>query len=276
VTRYNSKGWWQDENKLVLEKIGLSKTPLKPGQEYDVYETYVELGVNREPVLFCWVEEASVLFDAEYPNYPVETMIDLAIKEKTTAFITNRHIASPKKIYDILIFQTESETFKLAHSKIITNSKFKLEGINETISRNSEVSEKQQETQGSKDLVLPNKVLEEEETTQSNRDNINASKPQKPTDSTTSISSWAYSLGVSPDVIDKLKGMGVETLEDAVAILCSQYEADEGIQDIDSNDREEILPSDFSFKNMDIGRLDEELGTVFRRIFQVGHYRMKK
>jgi hypothetical protein len=92
----------------VLNQIGLSKTPLKPGQEYDIYETYGELGINREPVLYCWVEEASVLFDTEHPNYPVITMIDLAIKEKATAFIANRHIAYPKKIYDIPIFQTES------------------------------------------------------------------------------------------------------------------------------------------------------------------------
>jgi hypothetical protein len=252
----------------VLNQIGPSNTPLKPGQEeYDVYETYGELFVNREPILSCWVEEASVIFDTEYLNFPVETMIDLAIKEKATAFITNRHIAYPKKIYDIPIFQTESETFKLAHSMIRTNSKFKPEGINnETLSRNNEVSEKQQETQGSKDLVLPSKVLEEEEKTQPNKDNSNTSKPQNPTD-TTSISSWAYSQGVSPDVIDKLIGMGVETLEDAVAILCSQYESDEDIQANDSKNREEIFPSDLSLKNMDISGLDEELGTVFRRVF---------
>lgn len=102
LLEYNYEGVWQSEKKVTLRRLGLSRTFLKQGQEYECKDCHTELGHGRTVKLksdWFYRPYGKVCFQYNYDDVKSPSvLLDLAVKAGAIAFVATEDFPLPENI----------------------------------------------------------------------------------------------------------------------------------------------------------------------------------
>jgi len=100
---YNLEGIWQSEEKVTLQRLGLSRTFLRQGQEYKCLHCRTELGKDRKGRLvsnYWHCPKGKVCFQYEYDRIikSPRVLLELAVKAGAIAFVATESFPLPENV----------------------------------------------------------------------------------------------------------------------------------------------------------------------------------